>query len=64
MLHANLYNFFEILFRQLDIPVLRALLIESIDMQQGRQSFDAIREVLLDFGISSKSYRLSGQELV
>lgn len=63
MEYPTLYNLLRVFLEQQKLQVPTNLLVEVINMQQGRQSFEALREMLLDLGISSKSYQLTLKEL-
>ena len=63
MLYRELHKMLNCFLEQIGLRVPSKKLEEFIEIQQGILSFDTIRNILLDFGISSKSYQLTSAEL-
>ncbi|WP_293738810.1 vitamin K epoxide reductase family protein [uncultured Parabacteroides sp.] len=63
MIHEGLFDIIKRLMRDLEIDIPTSNLLESIEIQRGKQTFGSIRSILSDFGIFCKSYSLDLKEL-
>ncbi len=60
---SSIFPLLKTLFRLLDIDAPTVPLQNSVEMHHGGRALSDIREILLDFGVCSKSFRLEMSEL-